>query len=121
MKDNICVLFVDDEKDICEKLATSFELEDFKVLTANSGNHAIEVLKNNPDINFIISDIMMPDGDGLFLLNHIKQNISTQLPIVILSGFSETSESELKKMGALCLIPKPTSVDELIELVRSHT
>lgn len=120
MDNNVCVLFVDDEKDICEKLAMSFELEDFKVLTANSGNQAIAVLKEHPEVNFIVSDIMMPDGNGVHLLNYIKQNIVTKLPIIILSGFTETPESELKELGALCLISKPTSIDDLIKLVKSH-
>jgi two-component system response regulator FlrC len=63
---------VDDEKDICEKLAASFELEDFKCYTANSGKQAVEFLKQNGGIHFIISDVKMPDGDGFYLLDYIR-------------------------------------------------
>jgi DNA-binding NtrC family response regulator len=119
MNSEICILFVDDEIDISEKLATSFELEDFKVFTANCGNHAIEVLQQNPEINFIISDIKMPNGDGIFLLKHVK-SISPQIPIILLSGFTEKTEAELLSMGALALLSKPTDIDKLIEFVQKH-
>jgi DNA-binding NtrC family response regulator len=118
IENNFCVLFVDDEIDICNKLALSFELEDFKVFTAHSGNQAIEVLRNNLDINFIISDVRMPDGDGLFLLEYVKKN-KANIPIVMLSGFAESSEDELKEKGAIALISKPTNIDQLIDFVRN--
>lgn len=120
MSHKICVLFVDDEFDLCENLALAFELEDFKTLTTNSGESAIEVLKQNPDINFIISDVRMANGDGLFLLNHLRNNPHNKIPIVMLSGFTETSESKFIDLGALALLQKPIKVDILIEFVRSH-
>lgn len=119
IENNLCVLFVDDEIDICNKLAMSFELEDFKVFTANSGNQAIEVLKNNIDIKFIVSDVKMPDGDGLFLLDYVKKN-KANIPILMLSGFAESSEGELKEKGAIALISKPTNIDQLIDFVRNR-
>lgn len=117
MKNSICVLFVDDEVDIREKLSLSFEMEDCDVLTAASGEEAILVLKNNPQINFIISDIKMPDGDGLFLLKHVKSTYPSLL-MVMLTGFTEKSEAELIHMGALAVISKPTDVDSLIQFVK---
>ena len=119
MNSNTCILFVDDEKDICEKIAFAFELEDFKTLTANSGNEAIEVLKKTPDIHFIISDMRMANGDGLFLLNHVTQHFP-KIKMIILSGFSEVSEAEVLKLGALYFLHKPNDIDALIELVKSH-
>jgi DNA-binding NtrC family response regulator len=117
---NICILFVDDEEEICEKLAMSFELEDFKVLTAYSGKEAIQVLKDNSEINFVISDVKMPNGDGIYLLDYVKKNFAQYLPIVMLSGFSELSEDDLIKRGALGLLPKPTNVDDLIDYVKMN-
>jgi DNA-binding NtrC family response regulator len=114
-----CILFVDDEIDIREKLSLSFEMEDFNVLTASSGHDAIEVLKNNPHINFIISDIKMPDGDGIFLLKYVK-NIIPELKIIMLSGQTETSEFQLLSMGAIALMHKPINVDDLIDFVKAQ-
>jgi DNA-binding NtrC family response regulator len=119
MNSEICILFVDDEIDICEKLAASFELEDFKVYTANCGNHAIEVLNQHPEINFVISDVKMPNGDGIFLLKHIK-SVSPQIPVILLSGFTEKTEAELLSLGALALVGKPTDIDKLIEFVKQN-
>ncbi len=118
--DNQCILFVDDEKEICEKLATSFELENFKVLTAYSGWEAAQVLEKNPDINFVISDVKMPNGDGAFLLNYINQNIQQKLNIVMLSGYSLLLEEDFIKLGAISLRPKPTNINDLIEFVKSR-
>ena len=112
------ILIVDDEVDICEKMASCFELEDFRVVTAQSGNAAIEILKANSQIDFIISDIRMPDGDGLKLLSFIKNELGQKIPIVMLSAFSETTEAELIERGALKLITKPINIDELIEYIK---
>ena len=119
MNNNTRILFVDDEKDICEKLAYLFELEDFKTLTAFSGNEAIEVLNKTADIDFIVSDMRMPNGDGLYLLKYVTQNFP-KIKMIILSGFSEVTEAEVIKLGAIVYLHKPNDVDTLIELVKSH-
>ncbi len=118
MKNQI-ILLVDDEKDICEKIATSFELEDLKCITAYSGNQAIELLKSNPDVCFVISDIRMPDGDGVHLLEFVSANFE-KVPVLLLSGFTERSEEELLKLGARKLLLKPTDIDDLISYVKSE-
>lgn len=114
------ILFVDDEKTLCEKLATSFELEDFKCLTAFSGNEAIEILKTNTDIQFIVTDMKMPNGDGLHLLKYVRSNLDRKIPVLFLSGFTEKNEADLQKMGAEGLMIKPTNIDNLINYVRAR-
>jgi DNA-binding NtrC family response regulator len=119
MKKKYCILLVDDEVDICEKLAEAFELEDFIALTATSANHAIQVIKENPNIDIIISDVRMPDGDGLALLEYVKANLSSKLPLIMQSGFSEISKEEFIGLGAAAYLKKPTNIDDLIEFVKS--
>ena len=113
------ILIVDDEVDICEKLATCFELEDFIVLTAHSGNKAIDILRLNPQVELIVSDIKMPDGDGLKLIDFVKNELDKKVPIIMLSAFSETPEAELLERGALRLISKPVNIDDLISYIKS--
>ena len=112
------VLIVDDESTLCDVLALYFEMEDFIVFKASNGNEAIEVLKQHPEITFVLSDVRMPDGDGVFLLNQVKQN-SPAINMVMLSGFTESLESDLIKSGALALFAKPTDPRKLIDFVKS--
>ena len=120
MSKSTCILVVDDEPTLCDVLALYFELEGFKVLKSSNGFEAIEVLKNNTDIDFVVSDVRMPDGDGLFLLNYIKKNCSPRIKIIMLSGFTSILEDELKNLGALALFPKPTEPRLLVEFVKSQ-
>lgn len=113
------VLIVDDEVALCELFAIYFEMEGFKVLQANSGNEAIEVLKKHPTINFIITDVKMPDGDGVFLLKYVKQNCPPELKIIMLSGFTDYPEDEFSNMGAAAFFSKPADPSALVAFVKS--
>lgn len=67
----IKILLVDDEADILEFMSYAFKKEGYEVLTANSGNEAIEVAKReNPRL--IILDIMMPEMDGIETCREIR-------------------------------------------------
>lgn len=117
-RNEVQLLIVDDEEGILEILQANFELDGFKVLCATGGNDALEVLKTNP-IDFIISDIRMPNGDGISLLKNVKK-LYPAFPIVMVSGFAEISASEVKALGGIDLITKPADLDALIELVKLH-
>ena len=97
------ILIVDDEVDIC----------------AHSGNKAIDILRLNPQVELIVSDIKMPDGDGLKLIDFVKNELDKKVPIIMLSAFSETPEAELLERGALRLISKPVNIDDLISYIKS--
>ncbi len=79
------VLVVDDDKDLCDYLYEELH-NDYHVTLAFGGSKAWDiVLKNRPDI--IITDIMMPDGDGIELAQRIKSNPELDnIPIVMITG-----------------------------------
>lgn len=116
---DILVLLVDDEAGICETLAINLELEGFKTLSASCGNEAIELLKNSV-IDFVVSDVRMPKGDGVTLLKEIKKRYPDIPQVVLISGFTEVSSDEVKQLGALELMLKPPNIDQLIELIKKH-
>lgn len=120
MSKTISILIVDDEPTLCDVLALYFELENFKVLKANNGLEAIEILKINPEIKFVISDVRMPNGDGLYLLKYIKANCNSEMKVVMLSGFPGDLEKEILELGALALFPKPTEPRLLVNFVNSQ-
>jgi CheY-like chemotaxis protein len=59
------ILFVDDEKNVLQSLRRLFMGHDYEIILANSGEEALEVLKNNPDIGLIVSDQRMPASELL--------------------------------------------------------
>lgn len=116
---DITVLIVDDEEDIRETMKLNMELDDFNVLVASGGNEAIQTLTSN-HVDFIISDIRMPDGDGFSLLNHVKKNYPNIPHIVLVSGYSEITAEEVKASGGIDLISKPPNINDLVLLIKKH-
>lgn len=92
---NLNVLFVDDEINILKSLKREMRNESFNVLTASSGKEALDILANGK-VDLVLSDIKMPEMDGIELLRKIKE----KYPYVnraVLSGYVE-KESVLKSI-----------------------
>jgi DNA-binding NtrC family response regulator len=103
---NVKVLVVDDEQDLREVTALNIEIEGYEVLTASSGNEALSLLEKN-NVDLIISDIRMADGDGITLVKTLKEK-GNKLPLILLvTGFSEITKSDAIKLGAYDLLEKP--------------
>ncbi len=82
------ILFAEDEEDIRELIATEIEGQlDFEIIEVSSGNEAIEYLKNNSDIDLVISDYNMPNGNGFDLYQFVKQEMP-KAPFILLTSFS---------------------------------
>ncbi|MGQ3089214.1 response regulator transcription factor, partial [Flavobacterium sp.] len=88
--------------------------DNFRIIHAKNGQDAIEIIRENmPDI--ILSDIMMPEKDGIGLLRDIRSDeLSSHLPFVLFSA-KASLESRLQGLGygADAYISKPVSPDEL--------
>jgi DNA-binding NtrC family response regulator len=95
----ICVLVVDDEEGIREAVSINLEVDGFKVVTASGGDEAIELLKKTK-VDFIISDVRMPKGDGVSLLKYVKEHYPSLPHIVLFSGYAEVNAEEVKKWAA---------------------
>lgn len=120
MKRSECrILIVDDEKDLAEVLVDFLEMEGFtNVSISHSGNQAKELLATS-DVDFVLSDVRMPDGDGIELLNFLRAG-GRKIPTVFMySGQIDKEgkfkEEEILKMGADAILAKPLDVDQLIE------
>lgn len=109
------LLIVDDEVSIADILCETFEDEDIHSLAMYSGNEAIEYLNNNK-VDLILSDIQMPNGTGIDILNHI-QTLEEPPKIIMMTGYTEYSKDELIGKGALEVFSKPVDLENLIEHV----
>jgi len=111
------ILFVDDELPILKSLNRLFMDTEYEVLTAGSGDEALEVLADEK-VDIVITDMRMPVMDGYQLLEKIKERHPNVLRI-ILSGYSEknTILAALQKNLAKLYILKPWDNNKLILLV----
>lgn len=116
---DITVLIVDDEEEIRDSLKLNLELDQFQVMAATGGNEAIQILKNNV-IDFVISDVRMPNGDGISLLNYVKLHYPNIPHITLFSGQSDYSPEDVKKLGAIDLISKPLDIDALVVMIKTY-
>lgn len=112
----IKLLLVDDEKGITDSLKNFFDTRGFKVYTANTGEEALEIVKEDkPDIVFL--DIRMKGMDGLDILERIKK-IDNKLKVIMLTIHGEQEMMDkAKELGADEYITKPFRVDYLEEVV----
>jgi HD-like signal output (HDOD) protein/ActR/RegA family two-component response regulator len=81
------VLFVDDEKNILKSLHRAFIQSDFESVFANNGREALDILANE-EIDILVTDIRMPEIDGLQLLKLVKDRYPG-IHRIVLSGFVE--------------------------------
>lgn len=109
------VLVVDDESALRDAIAFDIKRRGFSVLTAESGSSALELIKLNK-VDLILSDIRMPNGDGIFLLEKI-QSLGFKVPLVFITGFADATEAECLAKGALRVFPKPFDRKALLSFV----
>jgi CheY-like chemotaxis protein len=106
------ILCVDDESEILEVLESFLESLDYNVFTASDGVKAFELIKKQKDINLVITDVRMPNGDGVELLKNIKAEMPS-IPVIVISGFTDYSLDEIYRYGADSILYKPFCFDEL--------
>ena len=108
------ILLVEDSADMREYVYGL--LEDYKVLTAQDGAAALELLKSTKEkIDLVISDVMMPRMDGFTMLNKLKEdNKLSRIPVIMLTA-KATLEDKLRalRIGVHDYIYKPFSSEEL--------
>ncbi len=112
MEEKARLLLVDDEPHFCKVMSLHLMDEGYVVDTATSGEKALQRFKEG-DYELVITDLKMPGGDGLSLLEGIRK-LSSEVPVILLTAFG-TVETAVKamKLGAFDYILKPVDVDQL--------
>jgi two-component system chemotaxis response regulator CheY len=102
-------------------VSTIEALDGYRIIEATSGFDALRLLPRE-EVDLIITDINMPDINGLELLSYVRNNPNYQsIPIFIIS--TESSEKDLEKglaLGANEYLVKPFSPERLQELIRRY-
>jgi two-component system, NtrC family, response regulator PilR len=111
------LLIVDDEESYRQVLSVVFKNEGYQVETASDGRTALSQLQQNP-CDIIISDVRMPDMDGIELLKAVRE-IPLDVGIVLTTAFGTIDTArEAFKLGADDFIQKPFNNEELKLIVR---
>ena len=108
----ISVLVVDDDRDTSEMLKATLSDRGCAVDTAENGLDALERMRRRP-FDVCLADLVMPEMDGLELLDHIRHDHPGTVVIVITGYGSVDSAVDAMKRGAADYLPKPFKLEEL--------
>jgi two-component system, OmpR family, KDP operon response regulator KdpE len=111
------ILVVDDEPQIRRSLQVNLENKNYAVMTASSGEEALELMARwKPDV--VIVDLVLPAMDGIELTRRIREQ--SPVPIIVLSAIGdERKKVEALESGADDYVTKPFGMEELSARVRS--
>ncbi len=106
------ILVVDDEKDIRETLRQGIILSGYECISADSGDAALDLMRAH-SVDIVISDINMPEMDGIELLRHIKARFDAS--VIIMTGYvDDFTYEEIVGLGASDFIQKPVRLKEIV-------
>jgi len=111
------ILVIDDDDDIREVLATVLDEAGFRVVTAANGREGLERLREDPQPDVILLDLMMPEMDGYqFRAEQQRDPALRAIPTLIVTAGTVTSRVEA--LGAEAILRKPVSLRRLVDTIR---
>jgi CheY-like chemotaxis protein len=114
------VLLVDDDARNIFALASILERRGMRVLTATTGNEAIELIESTPEVAIVLMDIMMPEMDGYQTMQAIRANPAfRRLPMIALTAKAMKGDREkCIDAGASDYLAKPVNTEQLLSVLR---
>jgi CheY-like chemotaxis protein len=114
------VLLVDDDARNIFALSSVLERRGMNVLTATTGNEAIDLIEKTPSLAIVLMDIMMPEMDGYQTMEKIRQNRAyRRLPIIALTAKAMKGDREkCLEAGASDYLAKPVNTEQLLSALR---
>ena len=110
------ILIVEDDVAFCKMLGTFLEKKGFKVLAAYTAQEALRLL-GQQKIGLVITDVRLPDKDGIDILKQVKSDYS-EIPVILMTGYAEVNLAvQAIKMGAFDYISKPVRPDQLLKII----
>ncbi|MBQ2160351.1 MAG: response regulator transcription factor [Firmicutes bacterium] len=117
MYHKISILVIEDEKSICDFISRTLELNDYKVMTANTGKDGLAIITSQlPDL--VLLDLGLPDMDGMYIIRQTREWSS--MPIIVISARTQEKEKvNALDVGADDYITKPFGTSELLARIRT--
>lgn len=111
------VLLVDDNEDFLDSTKDVIEMEDFEVITATSGEEALEIIKTQ-SFQFILMDIKMPGLNGVETFIRMKQHDPTVNVLMATAYSMEDLMAQALREGAKAVLQKPLDMKMLLTTIR---
>lgn len=113
------ILLVEDNEELLQLMVKLLK-RDYNVFTAENGKEAIVVLENE-DIDLIVSDVMMPEMDGIEFCKYVKGKLEiSHIPVILLTAKNkEEDRAEAYEVGADAFISKPFNLTVLHARIRN--
>lgn len=114
MDEEVKILCVDDERSVLKALERLFLDSDYEIITAESGEEGLEMLKKEPTLQLVISDYRMPGMNGVDFLREVYR-LRPETVRIVLSGYADTAAivEAINEGKIYKFIPKPWNDDEL--------
>ena len=109
------ILFVDDDPNIHRMVEIFLRSHGYQITFAKNGRSALKYFENN-SFDLIVTDIQMPEMDGLTLTKEIRKK-DNNIPIIIVSAFGQESMADEVKEVNISVLNKPFERDGLIDAI----
>ncbi|HEY6813920.1 MAG TPA: response regulator, partial [Croceibacterium sp.] len=106
------ILLVEDEDMVRAVAERALARQGYTVVTAADGDEGVEAVRNNPDFDLIVSDVVMPSMDGPAMAREIRQ-LAPGMPVLFMSGYAEEQLRREIDIEGMHFIPKPFSVQQI--------
>ncbi len=117
-KDLHTVLVVDDEPEVRKLVAAMLVRNGYKVLSADSGENAIRLFRNNPDTELLLTDVVAPGMSGPMIADEIAA-LKPEIKVLFMSGYDGTQVVQRYVIEkGYSLLVKPFTVEQLERKVR---
>jgi two-component system, NtrC family, response regulator PilR len=115
---NTCVLVIDDEPDICELLSLTLTRMGLECETAQTYQQALDLIKHK-NYALVLTDMRLPDGDGVDVVKFIQNN-KPQIPVAVITAYGNVEGAvNTLKAGAFDYLSKPVDLTLLKDLVKT--
>lgn len=112
------LLLVEDNDDLCDAIAANVELMGFGVHTASTAAEGIEIFeKFRGEIAVVLTDVVLPDLDGLKMMDRIREN-APKVEVIYVTGYGDDYVNDLSRVNFNDIVlQKPVDFDELFEVI----
>ena len=119
MANEVRILIVEDDRSSKTVIAAAL-LSQYDIITASNGAQALRLLEAGPLPDLVVTDLMMPEMDGIELVKRIKQSAKlSKLPVIILTAKAEAKDYQRGlDVGADDYLTKPLTSDRMLEAIR---
>jgi len=113
------VLITEDDLNTREMFSMIVESLGHISVLSSTGKRALHILEDNPNISLLITNVFMPEMDGITLVKILRSGEQFAfLPIIIISGVAKRSDvTDLLESGRTYFFPKPTNIDQLKDCI----